>query len=320
MNQIESLNSSSGATGLRGLFVAVTTPITETFACNSKELSKRCHYLLESGCDGLALFGTTGEGPLFSIDQRISALDDLFDSGIDPSKVVVSVSAMTLPEIVRLTRHATDTGCAGVLMMPPFFFRDQISDAGAFEFYSSVIELTARANLKLILYHYPDISGISITHALARRIIEKFPGIVVGIKDSGGDWDYTESLLTRFSNLSILTGTEVHVPRLLASGGAGTVCGLGNVIPGLLKQMFDAPTLSARRRFIPLIHAADVIMSRGTFVCCLKAIIAAQTNQPDWLRVIPPLYPLSAYERRLLVRDFNRFESSISQESIEEKV
>ena len=300
-----------GGTNIGGLLAAVTTPVDGNLGCNAELLEQRCRHLLVSGCDGLALFGTTGEGPLFSVEERFSALDHLFTAGIEASRVVVSVSAMTLPEIARLARHATDAGVAGVLLMPPFFFREQISAAGAFQFYASAIERIARPDLRLVLYHFPDITGVSITPDLVRRLMEHFPGIVVGIKDSGGDWDYTDMLLTRFSDLSILTGTEVDVPRLLAAGGAGTICGLANVIPGLMRRMFDAPTFSARRRFIPLIHAVDAVMSRGPFVCCLKAMIAADTGELDWLRVLPPLYPLPAYERETIVTDFRRFEASM---------
>ena len=300
------------ADGLGGLLAAVTTPVDEDLGCNAKLLEERCRYLLEMGCDGLALFGTTGEGPLFSVQQRLSTLDHLVAAGIESSRIVVSVSAMTLPDIVRLARHATDAGCAGVLLMPPFFFRERISAAGAFQFFVAAIERIARPDLRLILYHFPDITGVPITPDIVRRLMERFPGTIVGIKDSGGDWDYTDSLLTRFSELSILTGTEVDVPRLLAAGGAGTICGLANVVPGLMRRMFDAPTFSARRRFIPLLHAVDAVMSRGLFICCLKAIIAADTGQPDWLRVLPPLCPLPAYERETIVTDFRRFEASLN--------
>ena len=294
--------------GIGGLLTAVATPFNRDMDCDVDLLGKRCRYLTAMGCDGLALFGTTGEGPLLPVEQRMSVLDQLFTDGVDPSRTVISASAMTITEVAHIARHATDAACAGVLVMPPFFFRDRISEAGAFQFYAAAIERIARPDLKLILYHFPDITGISITPGLVRRIVERFPGIVVGIKDSGGDWDFTDSLLTRFSSLSILTGTEVHIPRLLAAGGAGTICGLGNVIPGLLRRMFDAPTFSARRRFIPLIHAVDAVMSRGAFICCLKAMIAADTDQLDWLRVSPPLYPLPAFERETIVADFRRVE------------
>ncbi len=306
------VDTKAGPACIGGLVAAVTTPVDQDLGCNAKLLEQRCRHLLESGCDGIAVFGTTGEGPMLEAEQRISALDHVLAGDIESSRIVVSVSAMTLPVIARLARHATDAGTAGVLLMPPFFFRERISTAGVFQFYASAIERIARPDLRLILYHFPDITGVAITPDLVRRLIERFPGTVVGIKDSGGDWDYTDSLLKRFSDLSILTGTEVDVPRLLAAGGAGTICGLANVVPGLLRRMFDAPTFSARRRFIPLIHAVDAVMSRGPFVCCLKAMIASETGQLDWLRVLPPLYPLPAYERETIVTDFRRFEASLN--------
>lgn len=297
---------------ISGLLAAVASPINDKMRCDNRLLEQLCRALLKDGCDGLALFGTTGEGPMFHIDQRIAALDHLVEAGIPPAKIVVSASAMTVPDIAALARHATDIGCAGILLMPPFFFRERISDDGVFRFYATAIEQIARPGLKLFLYHFPAMTGVPINPAIVRRLIEHFPANVVGIKDSGGDWDFTATLLTRFSSLAILTGTEVDVPRLLAAGGAGTICGLANVIPGLMRRMFDEPTLSARRRYIPLIHTFDAILTRGPYICCLKAMIAADNHQPDWLRVAPPLIPLPAFTRDQIVADFRRFEAAIS--------
>ncbi|NQU71348.1 MAG: dihydrodipicolinate synthase family protein [Rhodospirillales bacterium] len=296
--------------GIGGLLAAVASPVDKDMGCDNQLLENRCRYLLQAGCDGLALFGTTGEGPLFHANQRIAALNHLVAAGIAPSQILVSASAMTLPDIARLGRHATDIGSAGVLLMPPFFFRERISDDGVFRFYAAAIEQIARPDLKLLLYHFPAMSGVPINPDLVRRLMERFPGTIVGIKDSGGDWDFTDTLLTRFSDLSIFTGTEVDVPRLLAAGGAGTICGLANVIPILMRRMFDAPTFSARRRFIPLIHSIDAIMSRGPFICCLKTMIAAETGQADWLRMAPPLIPLPAYKRKQIIDDFRQFETA----------
>ena len=113
----------TNGSGFGGLLAAVTTPVDGDLDCDANLLEERCRHLMDVGCDGVALFGTTGEGPLFPADQRISALDHLIAAGIPSSKIVVSASAMTLPDIARLARHATDAGCAGVLLMPPFFFR-----------------------------------------------------------------------------------------------------------------------------------------------------------------------------------------------------
>ena len=125
--------------------------------------------------------------------------------------------------------------------MPPCVYRVGITEEGTFRFYSAVIEETARADMRLYLYHFPDISGVPVTPRVIRRLDERYPGMIAGVKDSGGDLDFTEGLLRRFSHLSIFTGTEIHVPQAIANGARGTICGLANVMPRLMRAHARRP-------------------------------------------------------------------------------
>src|SRR5262245_53545623 len=180
---------------------------------------------MHGGCDGVTLFGTTGEGAEFSVADRTATLERVIAAGIPAERIIVSVGALSIPDIVALARHAVDHKVDGVLLMPPCVYRGGITEDGTFRFYASIIDAIARTDLRLYLYHFPDICGVPITPGVVRRLDERYSGSIVGIKDSGGDLDFTEALLRRFSHLSVLTGTETHVPQLLASGGRGTICG-----------------------------------------------------------------------------------------------
>jgi len=288
------------------LIAAVATPIGPDLRPGSRLLVERCRFLLAEGCDGIALFGTTGEGAAFAVEDRQLALESLLAAGIAPARLIVSVGALALPDIVALAAHATAQGVAGVLLMPPCMYRGGIGGDGTFRFYATVIDRVARDDLRLYLYHFPDISGIALAPPVIRRLSERYPRLVAGVKDSGGDLGFTEDLLRRFSHLRIFTGTETHIPAVLASGGAGTICGLANVIPGLLRLMSDGWTLPDRRRYVPMVQAVDNILSRGPFIPALKAVIADETSEPAWRRVVPPMAELTlADEQRLLV-DFRR--------------
>jgi len=218
---------------------------------------------------------------------------------------------MSIPDIVALARHATDQKVHGVLLMPPCIYRGGVTDDGAFRFYTTVIDAIARPDLRLYLYHFPDICGVPITPNVVRRLDERYPGIIAGIKDSGGDLDFTEALLRRFSHLSIFTGSETHVPQALASGGRGTICGLANAMPRLMRAMIDAPNLFERRRFIPQILGGDLILSRRPFIASIKAILADATGDPAWRRVLPPMAEVPVIEEARMVADFQRWESTL---------
>ena len=153
-----------------------------------------------------------------------------------------------------------------------------------------------------------------ITAGVIRRLDERYPGTIAGVKDSGGDAGYTEMLVRRFSHLSIFTGSEIHVPDLLALGLRGTICGLANVMPRLMRVMMDQPTAFDRRAFLPLILAGDMILSRGPFIPSAKAVVAASLDDPEWRRVLPPLAEIPVIERDRLVADFDRWDASLPRE------
>ncbi|MFO1147511.1 MAG: dihydrodipicolinate synthase family protein [Alsobacter sp.] len=288
-------------------WTAVLTPFAEDFSCDVERLAAHCRDLVEQGCDGVALFGTTGEGPAVGTLDRQQTLDALLDRGFPAERLIVSASTATLPESAELARHATRSCGCPVLVMPPFLFRDGIGDEGVFRYYATLIDRVAEPNLRVILYHIPGVSGVPLRPPVIRRLIERYPDVIVGIKDSGGDWDYTEELIRRFSRLAVFTGSEMHIHLSLRQQGAGTICGLGNVIAPLLRLFADAPDITARRRLLPHIQRADTIMSRGPFVACLKAWMAALHGDPGWNRLLPPMSPLVARDAQRISKDFQRF-------------
>lgn len=292
------------------LVVAVTTPVTQAFEPDGARLRERCAALLAQGCDGVTLFGTTGEGAEFSLDHRMSCLETVA-AAIAPARIIVSAGALPIPDIVRLSRHALDQKAAGILLMPPCVYRGGITEDGTFRFYANVIDRIGRDDLKLILYHFPDISGIPVTPNVVRRLDERYPGLIAGVKDSGGDLDFTEALLRRFSHMSIFTGTEIHVPQAMASGARGTICGLANVMPRLLRAMFDLPSAFERRKLLPHILAGDNILSRKPFIASVKAVIADAAGDPHWRRVVPPMAGLPMLEEQRMIADFRRWEAAL---------
>jgi 4-hydroxy-tetrahydrodipicolinate synthase len=293
------------------LIAAVATPIGPDFRPDRRLLVERCRQLLAAGCDGIALFGTTGEGAAFAVEDRKAALESVLAAGIASARLIVSVGALALPDIVALAAHATAQGVAGVLLMPPCLYRTGIGEDGLFQFYATVIDRVARDDLRLFLYHFPDISGIPLTPGVIRRLSERYPRTIVGLKDSGGVLAFTEELLRQFPQQQIFTGTEIQIPAVLASGGAGALCGLANVIPGLLRQMIDAGTLVDRRHYIPFVQAADNVLSRGPFIPALKAVVADQTGEPAWRRVVPPLAELPLADEQRLLADFRTLAATL---------
>jgi len=293
------------------LAVAAATPVTADLSLDYVLLAAHVSTLLDAGCDGVAIFGTTGEGPEFTGADRKAGLEAVLNAGIAPRRLIVSTTAMSIGETVDLTRHAMDADVDSILLMPPCMFRSNITAEGTFRFYASVIDRLGRDDLRLCLYHFPDICGVPLTPPIVRRLDEAFPGIITGIKDSGGDLGFTESLIRSVGHLGVFVGSEIHIPQALAVGARGTICGLGNIMPRLLRAMVDAPTAFDARKLIPQVTSGDLILSRQSFGASIKAVLAHVTGDPSWARMLPPLDELHYPERGWMVRDFERWERSL---------
>jgi 4-hydroxy-tetrahydrodipicolinate synthase len=273
------------------------TPLNAAGGVDHGMLVAHARSLLGRGVDGVAPFGTTGEGQSFSVAEREAGIDALLAGGIPGERLVAATGCAALPETVTLTRHGVAAGCAACLVLPPFFWKDA-TDEGLFAWYAHVIEAVGDARLRVYLYHIPQVSGTPLSVDLVARLAAAFPGIVAGVKDSAGNWENTQALLARVPQLAILVGHEPHLPRLLRAGGAGTICGVANVFPTLVRALLSpAVTPVDEQRVVTFIEIAF----RQPFLAGFKAILAEQARNPAWRAVRAPLLPLSADARRTLL-------------------
>src|SRR5262249_14819491 len=204
---------------------------------------------------GGAVAAGRGGRPIGGGERRQGAFEQIRGGGWPAERGVFAASPPALDAAVALTRHAVDCGVTAILLMPPFFLRAATAEAGVERFYDTVIERCASPRLRLMLYHFPDIAGFGLSPDLVGRIVERHGATIAGIKDSGGKLEETLVLVRAFPGLGVLSGTEVHLPQVLAAGGAGTICGLGNVLPALLRRLIDRPALAPR--LVPAIQAMD---------------------------------------------------------------
>jgi 4-hydroxy-tetrahydrodipicolinate synthase len=275
-------------TPFSGLWCATLTPLTRDLAPDLTALDAHCRWLLTQGCDGIALFGTTGEGFAFSVSERRRTVEQLRAAGLPETKLVVGTGATALPDAIELTRHATEIGAAGTLIVPPFYLKG-VDEEGLFAFFARLIDSVADQRLRILLYNIPQLTAVAIPAGLARRLADRFPGIVIGVKDSSGDWRSTASYLETCPDLAILVGNEPDLPRALAAGGAGTICGLANIAPRLMRRLLDAPSDAVALVQVERLVAA---IDAHPFIPALKACLAVRHSGPGWLPVRPPLQPL----------------------------
>jgi len=293
---------------LKGVLAPVVTPFTRDLAPDAKRFVRHCKWLLEHGCSGLAVFGTNSEANSLSAEERMMLLEELVQAGVPAEKLMPGTGCCALTDSVRLTAHAVKIGCAGVLMLPPFYYKG-VPDEGLFRNFAEVIERVADERLQLYLYHIPPVAQVPITLGLIERLLARYPKIVAGIKDSSGDWSNTQAVLDAFvekggkQSFDVFAGSEVFLLRNMRAGGVGCITAGANVNPHGIDKAYrgwqspDAETLQASIDAVRKILQLQVSM-----IPALKATIAHHAGDADWARVRPPLVELTAGEQAGMVK------------------
>jgi 4-hydroxy-tetrahydrodipicolinate synthase len=279
---------------LRGVLAAVLTPMDEDLNPDHQAFGVHCHKLLAAGCHGLSVFGTTGEANSLSVNERLAALEALVESGVPAERLLPGTGSCALTDTVRLSRAALEAGAAGVLVLPPFYYKG-VGDDGLFRFFAEVVERLGDDRLRLYLYHIPQMTGIDLGLSLISRLVEAYPGVVVGTKDSSGDRERIMTLCRELPDFSVLAGTETLLLETLRSGGEGCISATVNVTSRLARRVHDAHAAGKA-------DEADALQERLTHlraaieaypvIPALKQLMAGLTGDEDWRNIRPPLSSL----------------------------
>lgn len=289
-----------------GFLSAVLTPWTAELEPDGARLLLLCQALLAEGCDGLLVFGTTGEGNSLTVGERRALLGELVSGGIPPEKLMVGAGACALGDAVELSREAVAVGAGAVLLLPPFYYKEPSVD-GLFAFYAQVIEKVGSERLRVYLYHIPPISRVAIPLDLVERLLAAYPKTVVGLKDSGGDWEHTRALLGRFPGFGTFAGSELFLLDALRAGAAGCISAVGNVLAGPIARVVRSWRQGASDPELEEAQVAAAFLREKLqgfpLIPALHAIQAHFRNDPGFAQVRPPFLPLTPEEKaRLLGR------------------
>jgi 4-hydroxy-tetrahydrodipicolinate synthase len=278
---------------LAGVFSPVLTPFNRDYSPDPDRFARHCRWLVDQDV-GLAVFGTNSEANSLSVAEKRSLLDALLGAGISPARMMPGTGACALPDAIELTKHAVGAGCAGVLMLPPFYYKG-VSDEGLFRAFAGVIDAVADDRLRVYVYHIPPVSQVPITLTLIERLLKAFPGIIAGVKDSSGDWANTSAMLERFQpqGFDVFAGSENFLLANLRGGGAGCITATGNVNPGPIVKLYktwQGADADAQQKALDATRAA---FAKFPMIPAMKAAIAMKTGRADWAVVRPPLVDLN---------------------------
>jgi len=298
----------------KGVFCAAATPFDENLVPDHARLAAHCRRLLEDGCHGISLLGTTGEANSLSSAERMALLEAVVAAGIAPGQLLPGTGVSAYTETAALTRHALSLGITTVLMLPPFYYKP-VPDQGLIDAYSRTIEAVADSRLRVVLYHIPPMAQVPIPHEVIAALIERYPGTIVGVKDSSGELEHMKSLIASFPELSILTGADHFMLELLGLGGGGCITATSNLVAAQMRTIYDhhddagraAEVAAAQQRVV----AYRALIGRyQPQVPTIKAMIGLRRGDAGWARTRPPFLALPEDRMRALADEFAGLEAA----------
>jgi 4-hydroxy-tetrahydrodipicolinate synthase len=283
---------------IRGVLSPVVTPFTRDLRPDPERFIAHCRWLLSQNC-GLAVFGTNSEANSLSVDERIALLETLLSAELDPMRMMPGTGCCALTDTVRLTAHAVKAGCAGVLMLPPFYYKD-VTDEGLYRHFAEVIERVGDVRLRIYLYHIPPVAVVGITPTLVERLMKRYPGAIAGMKDSSGDWSNTKTMLDSFaaSGFDVFPGSETFLLAGMRHGAAGCISATANVNPAAIDRLYRQWRSTDADQQQEVLNTVRKIVGQYVMIPALKQVIAHYANDPEWVTVRPPLTELTAVQAK----------------------
>ncbi|MCH8337178.1 MAG: dihydrodipicolinate synthase family protein [Proteobacteria bacterium] len=300
---------------MRGIIAPILTPFNDDFSVATSLYVAHAKWLIEQGCAGIAPFGTTGEALSVGIDERIAAIEALLESGIDAGRLIPGTGLSNVADTARLSRACLDMGCASVLTLPPFYFKD-VSEDGLYDYFEQLITAIG-SDARIYLYHIPPVAIVGVSPTLASRLHADFPDQIVGIKDSSGDWNNTLALF-EISGLVVYPGSELPLLEALQLGAPGCITATANVNAGNIArvmELHDQGDGVAAKALHETVKGLRLTLQGYSPIPAQKRLLAIASGDARWANVRPPLVAMSDTDGRelqaLLERDHG-FSLSVS--------
>jgi 4-hydroxy-tetrahydrodipicolinate synthase len=293
---------------IKGVLAPVVTPFTADLNPDPVRFVAQCRWLLSQG-SGLAAFGTNSEANSLSVNERIALLDALLAADLDPARMMPGTGCCALTDSVRLTEHAVKAGCAGVLMLPPFYYKD-VSEDGLYRNFAEIIERVGDARLRIYLYHIPPVAVVGITPKLVERLLKDYPHAIAGMKDSSGDWNNTKTFLDAFAKqgFDVFAGSESFLLANMRNGGAGCISATANVNPAAIDKLYREWKNADADAQQEALNAVRKATGQYIMIPALKQVIAHYAKDPDWVTVRPPLVGLTKAQAAKVIDDLAKLD------------
>jgi 4-hydroxy-tetrahydrodipicolinate synthase len=285
---------------MHGVIAAIATAVDEKREPDCSRSTALARFLLDTGCDGLNVLGTTGEATSFSLEQRRRVMSAYAASGLPLDRMMVGTGAAALADAIALTKHAAELGFAGALVLPPFYYKG-VHDDGLVAYIDAIANASAAKPIPIYLYHFPAQSGLHWHVALLRRLLDTFGERIVGLKDSSGDMAYAREAASILPRFAVFPSTEAALPEARSGPFAGCISATANLNADLCARAYRTGDASALGEAV----AVRKLFDGRPLVPGIKALLAHIHGEPQWSRVEPPLSVFPAADRSAVVAGYD---------------
>ena len=280
---------------IKGIYAASMSVLNDNLTLNITKTIKHAERLIDDGCHGVAIFGSTGQAQLITVSEKIKLLNDLSKSK-HKEKFIVGTGLNSLGETINLMKIASSLGFKKFLIMPPAYYK--FGDKDVINYYSKIVEKIPES--KIILYNFGKLCGYMFSVECVQELVEKFPKQIIGVKDSS--YNLFENL--KLDNFSVLPGSESKLLKGLEMGCSGIITATCNVSSGLARQVYD-DFLNKKKQTINQ-KLCDV---RNTFekynlISALHSYYSI--NDRVYKNVLPPLSILNDVDKKELTNNLEK--------------
>ena len=285
---------------IKGIYAAGMSIFNKDLSLNILKTVTHAETIIDHGCHGVAVLGSTGQAQLISISEKIALLNQLSRSKYK-NKYLIGTGLNSLNETINLMKVASSLNFNDFLIMPPAYYK--YGDKEVVEFYSRVVEATPDS--RIVLYNFEKLCGYKFSIECVEELVKKFPKQIVGVKDSS--YNLYENL--KINNFSVMPGSELKLLKGLELGCDGIITATCNVTANLSRKVYD--DFNEKKQ-----QTANEILCkvRGTFdqynlISGLHSFMSDQDN--CYKNVIPPVSLLNEKDKKQLIADLGKLDFTL---------
>ena len=261
--------------------------------------------MIDQGCHGVAIFGSTGQGQLISVSEKINLLNELSVSKYK-NKYLIGTGLNSLGETINLMKISTSLGFDKFLIMPPAYYKYE--DKEVVNFYSKIIDKIPES--KIILYNFEKLCGYKFSINCVEELVKKFPDQIVGVKDSS--YNLYENL--KIENFSVLLGSEVKLLKGLELGCTGIITATCNVTASLTRKVYDDFLNNNKQTKNEKLCNVRKVFDHFNLISALHSFLARENKIYE--NILPPLGLLNLNDRKKLIEELEKLSFNLDKSKV----